>query len=67
MRKLTKKEMQGIIEEYNETSAERASDEVMKAYNWLRDSFDDYISELFDDAFSKGFRYALRMVEEGRI
>lgn len=67
MRKLTKKELREFIEEYNEKYAERASDETMKAYNGLRDSFDDYISELFDDAFSKGFRYALRMVEEGRI
>lgn len=67
MRKLTKKELQEFIEEYNETSAERASDETMKAYNGFRDSFDDYISELFEDSFLKGFRYALRMVEEGRI
>lgn len=67
MRKLTKKELQEFIEEYNETRAERASDETVKAYNGFRDSFDDYISELFKDSFLKGFRYALRMVEEGRI
>lgn len=67
MRKLTEKEMQGIIEKYNETSAERASDGVIKAYGWVTAGFEDYIAALFDDAFSKGFRYALRMVEEGRI
>ena len=67
MRKLTKKELQEFIKEYNETCAERASDEVIKANTRFHYDLDEYIAELFEDSFSKGFRYALRMVEEGRI
>ena len=67
MRKLTKKELQEFIKEYNETCAERASDEVIKADTRFRYDLDEYIAEVSEDYFSKGFRYALRMVEEGRI
>ena len=67
MRKLTKKELQEFIEEYNEKYAERASDEVIKADTRFRYDLDEYIAEVSEDYFSKGFRYALRMVEEGRI
>ena len=53
--------MSKIYGEYCETINEMASEQVRENYKAYNGAFDEYISAISEDSFSKGFRYALEL------
>ena len=50
-----------MLDEYLENVNEIASDEVIRSRNKSNAAFDQYIADVSDDAWKKGFAYAMRI------
>ena len=53
--------MSKIYGEYCETINEVVSEQVRENYKTYNSAFDEYISAISEDSFSKGFRFALEL------
>ena len=56
-----KKYLDQMLDQYLETVNEVASNEVIRSRNKFNSAIDQYIADVSDDAWKKGFAYALQI------
>ena len=56
-----KKYLTQMLDQYLENESESASDEVIRSRNKFHEAIDQYVADVFEDAWMKGFAYALRI------
>ena len=50
-----------MLDQYLENESESASDDVIRSRDCYHASVDHYVAAVFDDAWKKGFAYALKV------
>lgn len=56
-----KKYLTQMLDQYLETMSESASDDVIRSRSVFHDAVDLYVGAVFEDAWKKGFAYALQV------
>ena len=65
--KVSEEKLNEIYDDYCENDSEVASEKVQETYRKLDTAFVEYLTQVIEDNFKKGFRYALKLMERGTI
>ena len=59
MKKFTREELVNILNKYQEEAGWPASEHVKSSRDAFCYAIDDYVANVFEDAFLKGYQYAM--------
>lgn len=59
-----KKHLTQMLDQYLENESEMASDDVIRSRNKFHEAIDQYVADVFEDAWMKGFAYAMQIQAE---
>lgn len=59
MKRFTRDELVDILDKYQEEVGWPASEQVQSNMHVFHSALDDYVSSVFEDAFMKGYQYAM--------